>query len=109
LQTGQRPARICDISCGGVKLASSCRLPLGTALRLHVNGADELAPRALTAEVVHDCAQSDGRWVMGCRLINLMSEKELARLLSLYQGRADADEPLIAGPVHDANRSATCR
>jgi hypothetical protein len=96
METGQRPARISDISCGGVKLVSNYRFPLGTALRLHVSGADELAPHALTAEVVHDCRRSDGRWIMGCRLVNLMSEKELARLLSLYQGEPEADEPLIA-------------
>src|SRR5437660_12720738 len=44
-----RPARICDISCGGVKLASSHPFPLGTALTLRLDGADHLAPRSLSA------------------------------------------------------------
>jgi hypothetical protein len=85
------PGRIQDLSCGGLKLVSPRRYAIGTVLSLAITGADEKAPKTLTVEVMYVTAQPDSDWTMGCRFVQLLSEKDLARLLSLYQ--EEAGEP----------------
>lgn len=85
--------RIRDVSCGGLKLESEQRFAPGVPLNLNVVGANDLAPRSLAAEVVHAEARPDGHWTLGCRLAGQINERDLARLLSLFQPPSPAERP----------------
>jgi c-di-GMP-binding flagellar brake protein YcgR len=97
------PGRIRDLSCGGLQLVSARHFPLGTELDLHVDGTDEQAPRHLAAQVMYAVSQTDGSWLMGCQFHQLISAKDLARLLSLFQDEGGEPPP---GPGCRAQRFA---
>lgn len=79
------PARICDISCGGIRLYTYHRFDPEAVLLLELDGSDDLAPKTLRARILYVQVRSDGHWMHGCRFENDINERDLARLLSLYQ------------------------
>lgn len=79
------PAQVCDISCGGVRLCIYHRFDPGAVLQLELDGSDELAPKLLRARVLYVEVRADGHWLHGCRFESGIRERDLARLLSLYQ------------------------
>lgn len=68
----QFPARIKDVSCGGVKLLSHHEFDVGAILTVQVAG------RSFLAEVKHVSPLADGSWSLGCRFTKELSEAELA-------------------------------
>ncbi len=61
-----RPAKVWDISRGGVGLLCHTPLSPGESLGVELSGPGSRITFALEARVVHAEARPDGRWTLGC-------------------------------------------
>jgi hypothetical protein len=75
-------ATVLDISCHGIGLLLPRRFEPGTLLTVGLTEQAEGEKRLLLARVVRASAQPEGRWLVGCTLINPLTEDELKLLLS---------------------------
>jgi hypothetical protein len=71
-------ARVHDISRSGLGLMLTHDVDTGKLLALDLEGI----PRLLLAHVVHATAQDDRSWLVGCELVNGLSDEELQRVLA---------------------------
>jgi hypothetical protein len=78
LGTDTRPARIANVSRGGLALLLEEPLPVGTALAVEVDGWDASGP--LLARVVHATELIAG-WLHGCQLADPLTAAEFMQLL----------------------------
>jgi hypothetical protein len=74
-------AWIVDLSCGGLALLLPERLPAGATLFLEVESVPEAPPLKVWASVVRCAPDEGGEWLVGCELVNRLSEGELETLL----------------------------
>jgi hypothetical protein len=74
-------ATVRDISCSGIGLLISRRFEIGTLLAIELAEAAEGPTRLLVARVVRLLPQSEGHWLVGCKLMSSLSEDEVRLLL----------------------------
>jgi hypothetical protein len=83
------PARVRDVSFGGISLMVRQRLAQGNLLHVNLPGSDS-EPRLLAC-VVQVSEPAEGSWALGCTFIRELNEQELNRFLS--------PPPLATGPL----------
>jgi PilZ domain len=71
------PARVLDLSAGGVALELSRRFERGAMLSVRLESPDGETSRTLFVRVVHATAQLDGSWRLGCALAGELGQEEL--------------------------------
>src|SRR5207245_6890555 len=74
-------AWILDLSCGGVALLVPGPLSAGALLFVELESLPEASPVKVWATVVRCEPDAGGEWVVGCELVNPLSEKQLESLL----------------------------
>ena len=78
----RRPARIVNISPGGVGLLLPCEFAAGTILHFELPGAGAEAPRQVLVRVVRALEHGNaGEWFLGCEFADQLSEQELQCLV----------------------------
>jgi hypothetical protein len=75
------PAKVEDVSRGGLKLVVPRRFESGTLLRVEVTMGEEV-PLTLLARVIHVTARPESSWTVGCALAKELSENEFEALLT---------------------------
>jgi hypothetical protein len=70
-----------DVSTSGLALLLDCPLDVGTLLFVELESATESVPVELLASIVRVTANSEAEWLVGCELVNRLSEAELKALL----------------------------
>jgi hypothetical protein len=73
----RHPARVLNISVGGIGLLADRAVAAGAVLNLNLHGADGQSERTLLACVVHVSSRPNNEWVLGCSFIREMSEADL--------------------------------
>jgi len=76
------PARIQDISRGGVKVVLSRRFEVGTVLKLEVFVPSDESLYMLLAKVVHIVQEPTGSWGLGCAFVQEITDEEMQELLT---------------------------
>lgn len=84
------PARVWDISEGGIGLLISRRFELGTVLVLEVQALADEAPEVLLARVTRMGVRAGMQWLLGCRLVGDLSDEQLQGMLA-----PPAPEPVL--------------
>jgi hypothetical protein len=77
----QRPARILNVSAGGIGLLLPCQFPVGTLLNFEVPVANGRTVRRLLVRVVRALEHTRGDWFLGCEFAHQLSDEELKALL----------------------------
>ena len=75
------PARIENVSRGGLKVVIGRRFEMGTILKVEVATAGEESFSTLLARVVRAAPESIGNWSLGCAFLQEISEEEVQDLL----------------------------
>ena len=79
---GERsPARIVNISAGGMGLMLPCEFSTGTLLKLDLEGTLARAAGPVLLRVVRASARRDRDWLLGCEFAHQLSDEELQALL----------------------------
>jgi hypothetical protein len=73
-----RPAQVVNLSGGGLGLVLEDAFPVGTLLKVELEGRH--GPRLLGARVVH-VSESAGLWLHGCELAHPLPKGEMEDLL----------------------------
>jgi hypothetical protein len=81
------PAKVRDLSCGGVGLVLRHRFDRGTMLSVELPSTNQSQFFLLLAAVVHTTPQADGEWLIGCEFATPLSADDLRSLLEVR--RAD--------------------
>jgi len=89
------PARIRDLSTGGLCLVLGRRFEPGAGLAIEVPAADEGSSSTLLARVVHVRADGPGSWALGCAFVSPLSDEELQGLVG---GACDDAPPAVVAP-----------
>jgi hypothetical protein len=76
----RHPARVLNLSLGGIGLLAERPVAAGALLNLELHGTDGPAHRTLLACVVHVSSRTDTEWVLGCSFIRELSEADLEAL-----------------------------
>jgi hypothetical protein len=76
------PARIQDVSSGGIALLVRRPFHPGTVLVLRLDGGKSNWSGVLFARVVHSRPQGPGEWVIGCAFASPLDEEELRAFLA---------------------------
>src|SRR5438105_10792782 len=84
------PARVRDISSGGVGLVVSRRFEPGAGLAIEVPGTASSPSLTLLARVVRATAVSGDQWVLGCSFPSPLSDEELEGMLTGAQAEEAA-------------------
>jgi hypothetical protein len=79
------PARIQDISRGGVKVVVSRRFEVGTVLKLEVPIAGEENLHMILARVIRVIQEPTGSWGLGCAFVQEISQEEVEELLTMEE------------------------
>jgi hypothetical protein len=75
------PARIENVSRGGLKVVIGRRFEMGTILKVEVATAGEESFSTLLARVVRAAPESIGNWGLGCAFLQEISDEEVQDLL----------------------------
>jgi hypothetical protein len=75
------PARVHDISAGGVGLSMLRRFEPGTVLLIELAADNERQSYAAPVRVVHATADGEGRWILGCKFTRKLDEEDLQALV----------------------------
>ena len=74
-------ATVRNISCDGIGLLLGRRFEPGALLTIELTESSEGRQRLLLARVAHATQQPEGGWLVGCTLVNPLSEDEIPNLL----------------------------
>ncbi len=77
----QSPARIADISAGGVGLLLPCEFSPGTLLMLDLEGTPAHAAGPVLLRVMRATARRAGDWLLGCEFARRLDDAEIAAVL----------------------------
>jgi hypothetical protein len=77
----QSPARVIDVSAGGLGLLLPCEFAVGTLLRLMLPIASGYTDEPLLLRVARAAAQPRGDWFLGCEFADRLNDDEVAMLL----------------------------
>lgn len=74
-------AAVQNISCQGIGILLIRRFEPGTVLAIELTESSKQRQRLLLARVAHATPQPEGKWLIGCILINPLDEDDLQQLL----------------------------
>lgn len=74
-------ATVRNISCDGIGLLLGRRFEPGALLSIELTESSQERQRLLLARVAHATPQPDGKWLVGCTLLNPLGEDEIQTLL----------------------------
>jgi hypothetical protein len=77
----RRPARILNISPGGIGLLLPCQFTQGTLLNFELPSGMNRPDRTLLVRVARVIEQSPGVWFLGCEFVHRLDDDELRMLL----------------------------
>jgi hypothetical protein len=77
----RRPARILNISPGGIGLLLPCQFPAGILLHFELPAGSDQPARDLLVRVLRVIEHSPGMWFLGCEFASQLGEEELRSLL----------------------------
>jgi len=77
----QRPARVINISPGGIGLVLPCTFPQGTLLRFRMPAAAAEPGREMLVRVVRAMEHAAGYWFHGCEFADRLDEEDLRALM----------------------------
>jgi hypothetical protein len=77
----QRPARVVNISPGGIGLLLPCEFLQGTLLRFRMPAAAAQHESELLVRVVRAMQHTTGYWFHGCEFVNRLDDEDLRALL----------------------------
>jgi hypothetical protein len=77
----RRPARVLNISPGGIGLLLPCQFDRGTLLQFELPPDSQNTSRALLVRVARVVEQTPGMWFLGCEFAHQLEESELQSLL----------------------------
>jgi hypothetical protein len=77
----RRPARILNVSSGGVGLLLPCEFGEGTLLTFELPPADDQPPRQALVRVIRALEHGSAGWFLGCEFADQLSERELQSLV----------------------------
>jgi c-di-GMP-binding flagellar brake protein YcgR len=86
------PARIRDLSLGGVNLEVERSFAPGALLSVELPGADEQSTIQVLACVVHARELDNGKWSLGCTFSRELSAEDLAAFGAARQEAAEPDQ-----------------
>jgi hypothetical protein len=87
---GLWPAKVCDVSSGGLSLFMSRRFEVGTMLVVDLDNTSGDESVLLLARVVRVTERKRGDWVMGCILSKQLGFNDLMGLVEYpYQSRLE--------------------
>ncbi len=89
------PARIRDLSTGGLCLVLGRRFEPGAGLAVEAPAVDDGSPSTLLVRVVNVRAVGPGSWALGCAFVSPLSEEELQGLVG---GARQDDPPVVVAP-----------
>src|SRR5437879_1355210 len=72
------PARVRDISRGGVRLVVPRGIDRGGVLSISLPGEAGEQPSAILACVIHSSPLPDGQWVLGCTFVSELTDEDLS-------------------------------
>ncbi len=98
------PARIRDLSTGGLCLVLGRRFEPGAGLAVEAPSAEDGSPSILLVRVVNVRANGPGSWALGCALVSPLSDEELQGLVRVVRevvppavvAPSTAEKPFIA-------------
>jgi hypothetical protein len=73
-----RPARVRNVSRGGINLVTSCSFEPGTVLRIELPASGGATTNTVLVCVVHATPQGDQEWALGCSFAEELSNSDLA-------------------------------
>lgn len=76
------PAKIENVSRGGLKIVIARRFEVGTILKVEIATATEESRCTLLARVVSAAPESTGNWGLGCAFLQQISQEEVQDLLA---------------------------
>ena len=91
----QSPARVVNISAGGMGLLLPCEFGPGTLLNLDLEGTPAHTAGPVLLRVVRAAGRPGGDWVLGCEFARRLSNEEMAALLD----EPPRSEPSLSGVV----------
>lgn len=78
----RRPARVLNVSAGGLGLLLPCEFSPGTVLRIELPAEVAQPARLLLIRVVH-CVEAPGRgWLLGCEFANQLDNDQIQSMLN---------------------------
>jgi hypothetical protein len=77
----RRPARVVDISAGGIGLLLPCQFAVGTLLYFELPPVRGQRSNKALVRVVRAVERADGTWFLGCEFARQLSAEELRELL----------------------------
>jgi hypothetical protein len=77
----RRPARVLNVSPGGIGLLLPCQFGAGTLLHFALPTEADQPARALLVRVVRVIEQAPGMWFLGCEFAHQLEDDELHQLL----------------------------
>jgi len=77
----QHPARVLNISPGGIGLLLSCEFSQGTLLNMELPAAPNQPARPILVRVVRAIEHGKGYWFLGCEFADQLDAEELRMLL----------------------------
>jgi hypothetical protein len=77
----RRPARIVNVSPGGLGLLLPCEFPAGTLLHFQLPAQVDQPARELLVRVVRSLEHASRYWFHGCEFVHRLSDEELQELL----------------------------
>ncbi len=78
----QSPARIINISAGGMGLLLPCEFSAGTLLNLDLEGTPAHAAGPVLLRVVRAASRPAGDWFLGCEFTHRLGDEEMTALLA---------------------------
>jgi hypothetical protein len=86
------PARVGDVSLGGIRLLVARRFEPGSLLIIEIPGGDQKAQQKVLAYVVHATQEENGEWRIGCTFARELTDADL-RAFGARRLRATPPDP----------------
>ena len=80
------PAKVRDISAGGVGLSVGRRFEPGSVLLIELTSGEDETSYVAPVRVVHATLDGDGRWILGCAFTRRLDDEQMRSLLKGQEG-----------------------
>jgi hypothetical protein len=84
------PAKVRDLSAGGIGLSVGRRFEPGTVLLVELIASDEESALPVPVRVVHATPEGGDRWILGCAFRRTLDDEKLRALLKVAENSDNA-------------------